>query len=76
MELIEVGGHVQPSDRSVHPMIAAAAVSPTEAVIQFQGRAMHAPMAQISTSMVELCCNDEGCCLIPNDRNAANDLKL
>ena len=44
IELIEVGGTAQ-CDPSVHPILAAAAVSPTEALVQFNGKTMKAPIA-------------------------------
>ncbi len=70
-----VGGHVQVHP-SIDPMIAAAAVSQTEAVIQFNGESILAPIDQIDPVTVELCCNDDGCCLIPNDGNPHNDIIL
>ena len=68
-----VGGNV-PVGPDVHPELAAAAVSPTEAVIQFNGESIIAPISHIDPSTVELACNDDGCALIPNDGNPHNDV--
>ncbi len=75
MVLLTVGGHVQVHP-SIDPMIAAAAVTQQEAVIQFEGESILAPIDQIDPSTVELACNEEGCCLIPNDGNPHNDIIL
>lgn len=61
---------------AIHPMIAAAAVTPDEAVIQFDGESIVAPVDAIDPATVELACNDHGCCLIPNDGNPHNDIIL
>lgn len=68
-----VGGNVQVSP-DVHPEIAAAAVSQTEAVIQYNGESIIAPISHIDPSKVELACNDDGCVLIPDDGNPENDI--
>ena len=68
-----VGGNVQVSP-DVHPEIAAAAVSQTEAVIQYNGESIIAPISHIDHTMTELACNDDGCALIPDDGNPYNDV--
>lgn len=54
--------------------LAAAAVSPTEAVIQVDGESIIAPIAHIDPDKVELACDDTGCALIPDDGNPYNDI--
>lgn len=71
--LNEVGGNVQVAP-CVDAEIAAAAVSPTEAVVQYEGQTIIAPIMNIDTDMVELACNDDGCVLIPDDNNPYNDI--
>mmetsp|Transcript_6664 Transcript_6664/g.9089 ORF Transcript_6664/g.9089 Transcript_6664/m.9089 type:complete len:213 (+) Transcript_6664:348-986(+) len=73
IQLVRVGGHVE-VDPSINPTLAAAAISPTEAVIQVDGEAVIARFDAIDVSKVELVCNEEGCCLIPKDDNPHNDL--
>jgi hypothetical protein len=73
IDLIRVGGHIT-VDPSVNQKLAAAAVSPTEAVIQVNGEALVEPFSRIDVDKVELVCNDAGCCLIPKDDNPYNDL--
>ena len=71
--LNEVGGNVQVAP-CVDAEIAAAAVSPTEAVVQYEGQTIIAPIMNIDADMVELACNDDGCVLIPDDGNPHNDV--
>ena len=75
IEILEVGGTAK-VDPSVHPILAAAAVSPTEALVQFNGKTMRAPIAQINVAVVELACSEKGCVLIPRDKNPFNDLEV
>ena len=58
----------------VDPELAAAAVSPTEAVIQIDGRSIIAPIDQIDPDKLELACGLGGCALIPDDGNPHNDI--
>ena len=71
--LNEVGGNIYVDPR-IHPEIAAAAVSPTEAVLQRDGKTTIAPMKDINTDATELACNLDGCVLIPDDNNPHNDI--
>ena len=73
IDLVRVGGHIS-VDPSIDAKLAAAAISPTECVIQVNGEAIVAKFDQVDTSKVELVCNDKGCALIPNDDNPFNDL--
>ena len=73
-ELYKTGGNV-PVPNDVHPELAAAAVSPHDAVIQIDGKSIVAPMEHIDVTKVELACDDEGCALIPDDGNPYNDVK-
>ena len=73
MPLIQVGGNVAVL-RGTDPELAAAAITPTEAVIQHNGRSIIAPIDQIDPEKVELACNLDGCTLIPDDGNPLNDL--
>ena len=73
IELIQTGGNVKPQIH-VDPEIAAAAVSPYEAVIQIDGKSIIAPMDQIDASKLELACDLGGCTLIPDDGNPHNDI--
>ena len=76
MELYKTGGHVKPAYQ-VDPELAAAAVSPHEAVIQVGDRSITAPFDHIDTDKVELACYKDGACaLIPNDGNPYNDITL
>lgn len=74
-ELNMTGGntHVVPG---THPELAAAAVSPTEAVIQVDGETYIVPTNQIDPNSVELACDDDGCVLIPDDGIASNDIHV
>lgn len=58
----------------MHPKLAAAAVSETEAVIYVKGKHVVAKFEDIDVNKVELVCNDYGCALIPNDGNPHNDI--
>jgi len=71
--LNEVGGNVQVAP-CVDAEIAAAAISPTEAIVQYEGQTFHAPIMNIDADAVELACNDGGCVLIPDDGNPYNDI--
>ena len=73
IELYKTGGHVKPA-YDVHPELAAAAVTPHEAVIQVGKKSIKAPFEHIDTEKVELACDDKGCALIPDDGNPHNDL--
>ena len=66
--LNEVGGHV-PVMPGTEPELAAAAITPTEVVVQQDGRTYVAPIDKIDPDKVELACNLDGCALIPDDRN-------
>ena len=59
-----------------HPELAAAAVSPTEAVIQYNGESIIAPMDTIDYEAVELARDHTGYALIPDDGIAANDVAV
>ena len=54
--------------------LAAAAITPTKALIQHNGETIVAPMEDIDPERVELACNDDGCVLIPDDNNPYNDV--
>ena len=73
MKLNVTGGNVE-TYGDVHPELAAAAVSPHEAVIQVDGETIIAPLSSIDPSKVELACDDTGCTLIPDDGNPHNDI--
>ena len=73
MELNVSGGNIQVADW-VDPEIAAAAVNPNEAVLQVDGKTIIAPFSAIDPSKVELACDENGCCLIPDDGNPENDI--
>ena len=75
INLPEVGGHVAVSP-DVDPELAAAAVDADHAVIVHEGLAYIAPIDAINPDAVELCCNDEGCALIPDDGNPDNDIHV
>ena len=68
-----VGGHV-PVSPHFNPELAAAAVSPTEAVIQVGGQSHIVHMQDINPEHFELACDDHGCALVPDDGNPHNDL--
>ena len=74
IDLNVVGGHVQAHSAHVEPEIAAASVSPTESVIQVDGKSFKVDMDSIDKDKVELACNEEGCALIPDDGNPYNDI--
>ena len=76
IELHYTGGDVEPANPYTDPELAAAAVSPHEAVIQVDGYSHVVPFHEIDPDMVELACDDEGCALIPDDGYAGNDLEL
>ena len=73
MPLYQTGGHVE-VDPNVHPELAAAAVSQTEAVIQNDGKSYIVPMDQINPDKVELACDMTGCALIEDDGDPTNDI--
>ena len=73
MKLNVTGGHAETSPY-VDPELAAAAISPHEAVIQIDGESIKAPIDQIDVDKVELACDDTGCVLIPDDGNPHNDI--
>ena len=72
-ELFKTGGNIDLPDH-IDPELAAAAVSPHDAVIQIDGKSIVAPMEHIDTTKVELACDDYGCALIPDDGNPHNDI--
>lgn len=74
MVLNKTGGHVDPANPHTRQEIAAAAVTPYDAVIQLNGETHVAPMDSIDPDKVELACDDTGCVLIPDDGNPHNDL--
>ena len=73
IELNVTGGNVDVLP-GTNAELAAAAVSPTEAVIQVDGQSIIAPMDHIDPDKVELACDDTGCALIPDDGNPYNDI--
>ena len=73
IELPKTGGHVKVSE-DVDPEIASAAFDSKQAVIVHEGNAYLAPMDAIDPTSVELACNNDGCALIPDDGNPANDI--
>ena len=74
IKLQQTGGYA-PTDSSVNPELAAAAVSATEAIIQTpDGKSVIAPISQINPDAVELACDDTGCVLIADDGNPNNDV--
>jgi len=75
MKLHKTGGHIEPADPHTNEEIAAAAVSPHDAVIQLDGSTHIVPMNAIDPNKVELACDDSGCALIPDDGNPHNDIK-
>lgn len=76
IDLNVVGGHVQAQSAHVEPEIAAASISPTESVIQLDGKSFSVDMDSIDEDKVELACNDHGCALIPDDGNPHNDIRV
>ena len=79
IDLNFVGGNVE-TPYGTHPELAAAAVSPTEAVIQVNGESIIAPISHINPDKVELACEStpeqSGCVLIPDDGNPYNDVHV
>lgn len=73
-ELYKTGGNIDLPDH-IDPELAAAAVSPHDAVIQIDGKSIVAPMEHIDTTKVELACDETGCALIPDDGNPHNDVR-
>lgn len=74
IDLKATGGHVKPA-YPVDPELAAAAISPYEAVIQLDNhKVVTAPFDEIDPDKVELACNDHGCALILDDGNPYNNV--
>ena len=73
MVLNEVGGYADVAP-GTNPELAAAAISPTEAVIQHLGKTIVVPIDRIDPDKVELACDDDGCALIKDDGNPHNDI--
>ena len=67
------GGFIEPA-YPVDPELAAAAITPREAVIQIRDEAYAAPFLDINVDKVELACDTTGCALIPDDGNPHNDI--
>ena len=76
MKLYRTGGHVKAADPYTDPELAAAAVTPHEAVIQLNGESHVVAMHKINVDKVELACDKKGCALIPDDGNPHNDIHV
>ena len=67
-------GHRDNAAPGTDAEIAEAAYDENNAVIVHDGEAFLAPIDSINPDAVELACNEEGCALIKDDGNPANDI--